>query len=140
LTDLLKMRTRGVWIDKRRMPDMAKLRVHGDELVVWLSPLEKLGAFRGDVHVPLAAVRSARVSDRPWSELRGIRAPGTGFPGIISLCTRRGSTVVDFAAVYRGGPAVVVDLEGAHFDRLVVTCNDADNVVRCIEQAVLPRA
>jgi hypothetical protein len=122
------------------MLDVAKLRVHGDELVVGLSPLEKLGAFRGDVHVPLAAVRSARVSARPWSELRGIRAPGTGFPGIISLCTRRGSGVVDFAAVYRGGPAVVVDLEGAHFDRIVVTCEDADNVVRRIEQAVPPRA
>jgi hypothetical protein len=119
------------------MPDMAQLRVHGDELVVGLSPLEKLGAFRGDVHVPLAAVRSARVSDRPWSELR---APGTGFPGIISLCTRRGSGVLDFAAVYRGGPAVVVDLKGAHFDRLVVTCNDADNVVRRIERAMPPRA
>ncbi len=119
---------------------MAQLKVHGDELVVGLSPLEKLGALRGDVHVPLAAVRSARVSARPWSELRGIRAPGTGFPGIISLCTRRGSGVVDFAAVYRGGPAVVVDLEGAHFDRIVVTCEDADNVVRRIEQAVPPRA
>lgn len=31
---------------------MAKLRVQGDELVVWLSPLEKLGALRGDVHLP----------------------------------------------------------------------------------------
>ena len=50
---------------------MAKLRVQGDELVVWLSPLEKLGALRGDVHLPLAAVRSARVSDRPWSQPRG---------------------------------------------------------------------
>jgi hypothetical protein len=119
---------------------MAKLKVHDCELVVRLSPLEKLGALRGDVHLRLAAVRSARVSDRPWSEPRGIRAPGTGFPGVISLGTRRGSGVLDFAAVYRGGPAVVVDLEGAHFDRLVVTCDDADDVVRRIKQAVPPRA
>jgi hypothetical protein len=54
---------------QRRTLDAAKLRVHGDELVVRLSTLEKLGAFRGGVHLPLAAVRSTRVSARPWSEL-----------------------------------------------------------------------
>jgi hypothetical protein len=34
----------------RREPAMASLIVDGPDLVVRLSPLEKLGAFRGDVH------------------------------------------------------------------------------------------
>ena len=61
----------------------------------------------------------------PWSELRGIRAPGAGVPGIISLCTRRGHGVHDFAAVYGQRPALVVEMTGVSFDRIVVSCADA---------------
>ncbi|MFJ9696307.1 hypothetical protein [Kitasatospora sp. NPDC101183] len=105
---------------------MAGFAVDGGELVVRLGVWERLGAFRGDVRVPLRAVRVVRVSTDPWSELRGVRAPGTGFPGVVSLCTRRGAGVKDFAAVYGRRPAVVVEAEGADFDRLVVSCADLD--------------
>lgn len=119
---------------------MAKLVLEGDDLVVRLSPLEKLGALRGDVRVPLATVRTVRASDDPWSELRGIRAPGTGLPGVISLCTRRGPGIRDFAAVYQKGPAVVVEMEGADFNRLVVSCADARGEVRRITDALPARS
>jgi len=59
---------------------MATLAVDGNELVVRLSALEKIGALRGNIRVPLASVRAVRVSETPWSELRGVRAPGTGLP------------------------------------------------------------
>jgi hypothetical protein len=104
---------------------MATLAVDGNDLVVRLSALEKIGALRGNIRVPLAAVRAVRVSDTPWSELRGIRAPGTGLPGVISLCTRRGPGIHDFAAVYGRCPALVVEMTGASFDRFVVSCADA---------------
>lgn len=97
---------------------MATLAVNRNDLVVRLSALEKIGALRGNIRVPLASVRAVRVSDTPWSELRGIRAPGTGLPGVISLCTRRGPGVHDFAAVYGRRPAIVVEMTGASFDRL----------------------
>ncbi len=113
---------------------MADLYVEGGDLVVRLSALEKLGAMRGDVRVPLSAVTGVRVSDRPWSELRGIRAPGTGVPGVISLCTRRGRGCVDFAAVYGRRPAVVVECSGAGFDRLVISRTDATETAQMIER------
>jgi hypothetical protein len=112
---------------------VADLTVDGGDLVVRLSSLEKLGAFRGDVRIPLSAVRTVRVSDEPWAELRGIRAPGTGIRGVISLCTRRGRGVRDFAAVYRRQPAVVVECSGAVFDRLVISCADAPAKARMLE-------
>jgi hypothetical protein len=118
---------------------VAKFVIEGSDLVVRLSMLEKLGAMRGDVRVPLATVRDVRVSDQPWSELRGVRAPGTGFPGVISLCTRRGPGAVDFAAVYSGGQAVVVETDGAPFDRLVVSCADAPGEALRINQALPSR-
>jgi hypothetical protein len=104
---------------------MATLRREGDELVVRLNDLEKLGALRGDVRIPFTAVRSARVSAQPFRELRGIRAPGTGFPGVIAIGTWRYRGGKDFAALYRGGPAVVVELAGADFERLLVSAHDA---------------
>ena len=115
---------------------VAHFMVEGNELVVRLSMLEKLGALRGDVRLPIAAVRAVRVSERPWSELRGVRLPGTGIPGAVSLCTRRGSGFVDFAAVYRGRRAVVVEAEGGHFDRLVVSCADASGEALSINEAL----
>jgi hypothetical protein len=108
---------------------VAQIRYEGDELVVRLSRLEKLGALRGDVRVPRSSVREVRASERPWSELRGIRAPGTGWPGVIALGTRRGEGVRDFSAVYGKRPAAVVELEGAEFDRLVVSVRDAAEVM-----------
>jgi hypothetical protein len=105
---------------------MADLLVDNGALRVRLSSLEKLGAMRGDITIPLGAITAVRVSEDPWSELRGIRAPGTGLPGVISLCTRRGSGFRDFAAVYgRAGQAVVVEASGAEFDRLVISRKDA---------------
>jgi hypothetical protein len=105
---------------------VAELLIEGAELRVRLSTLEKLGAVRGDISIPLATISGVRVSDTPWSELRGIRAPGTGIPGVISLCTRRGKGICDFAAVYgRAGPAVVIETDGGQFGRLVISSKDA---------------
>lgn len=113
---------------------MAELRVNGTELVVALSELERLGAFRGDIRVPLTAVRAVRVADEPRPELRGVRAPGTGIPGIIALGARRGEGH-DFAAVYHDRPAVVVELEGATFDRLVISVDNPDATAAAIRAA-----
>jgi ssDNA-binding replication factor A large subunit len=106
--------------------DVARLNVDGDELVLNLSGLEKVEGLHGDIRVAVSTVRVVRCTDEPWSELRGIRAPGTGMPGVIAVGTRRGREVKDFAAVHGQGPAVVVELEGAEYGRLVVTEDDAE--------------
>jgi hypothetical protein len=100
---------------------VAALRHEGPELVVKLNDLEKTGALRGDVRVPWSTVRDVRVSESPFRELRGVRAPGTGIPGVIALGTWRGGGGRDFAALYRGGPCIVVTLEGAAWSRLLVS-------------------
>jgi hypothetical protein len=112
------------------------LIVEGSDLVVGLSWLEKLGAFRGNVHVPLQAVRSAEAEPDPWGALRGIRAPGTGIPGVIALGTRRFDGGKDFAAVLGGRTAVRVDLgEESPFGRLVVSVSDPEGTLATIRGA-----
>jgi hypothetical protein len=73
--------------------------------------------------------------DDAWPELRGFRAPGTGLPDVIAVGTGRGSFGKDFAAVHGTGPAVVVELAGAEFHRLVVTSDDAASVAAAIRDA-----
>lgn len=105
---------------------MGRLVIEDEELVLQLSRLEKLEGFRRDIRVPTSTVRQVRSVADPWSELRGIRAPGTGLPGVIAVGTRRGMGVKDFAAVHGKGPAVVVELDGGEFGRLVVTDDAAE--------------
>ncbi|MGH8995115.1 MAG: hypothetical protein ACRDYB_03630 [Acidimicrobiales bacterium] len=107
---------------------MANFQISPTELQVKLNWVEKFEAAHGDVTVPLSAVSEVRAVATAWPELRGIRAPGTGISGVIAVGTRRGRFGRDFAVVHGRGPAVVVELSGVPFQRLVVTVPDADEV------------
>jgi hypothetical protein len=75
-----------------------------------------------------------RVSAKPWQELKGIRMPGTGWPGTIALGTWRHDGVRDFCAVYRKGPGVVVELSGAGYARFILSAGDPTSVVEEISE------
>jgi hypothetical protein len=114
---------------------VAELHVDGNELVVHLRALEKAEGAHGDIRLPLSAVTAVRPVEDPWPELRGIRAPGTGWPNVIAVGTRRGKFGKDFAAVHGQGPAVVVELEGTEYQRLIVTSDDAAVRAKTIAEA-----
>jgi uncharacterized protein len=116
---------------------VAELEVEGDELVLRMTTLEKVEGVHGDIRVPLSTVRVVRAVPNPWhgAHLRGMRAPGTGLPNTVMVGTRRGGFGKDFAAVHGTGPAVVVDLAGAEYHRLVVTDPDAEGVASRLRAA-----
>lgn len=111
---------------------MPRIEIERAELVVRLSALEKLGALRGEVRVPRKAVREVRVVDRPWDELRGVRAPGVGIPRLIMLGLTRGRGGRQFAAVYGNRPALVVDLQGVPLSRLILCVPDPQAAAKAI--------
>ena len=115
---------------------MAEFEIDGADLVLHLRGVEKAEGAHGDIRVPLSAVTAVRAVDDAWPELRGIRAPGTGLPNVIAVGTRRGKFGKDFAAVHGKGPAVVVELEGVDYGRLIVTLDDAPARTRAIAEAV----
>ena len=114
---------------------MAELQIDGSDLVLHLHAAEKAEGFHGDIRVPLSAVTAVRAVDDAWPELRGIRAPGTGLPNVVAVGTRRGGFGEDFAAVHGTGPAVVDELSGQQFARLVVTVDGAASVAAAVEAA-----
>lgn len=122
----------------RKIVAVATLVVEGSDLVVRMSELEKFEAVHPDVHVLLRTVRVVRVVEDAWPELRGIRAPGTGIPGVIAVGTRRGSFGKDFAVVHGRERAIVVELDGATYSRIILTTPDADNVAAEVQSHLMP--
>jgi hypothetical protein len=114
---------------------VANLIIDDLAIVVSLSALEKVEALRGDVTVPRSAVTRIRIVPDGMAEVHGVRAPGTGLPGVIMVGVWRSETGATFAACHGHGPAVVIDLDGAQYDRLVVTVGDPEGVRRSLEGA-----
>ena len=111
------------------MDAMPELLVNDDVVTVSLSAAEKAEALHGDVSVPRAAVVSARIVPDGMDEVHGLRLPGTGFPGVIMVGTWRDKERVTFAICHGRRPAVVVELTGQPYDRIVATVENPDEVV-----------
>jgi hypothetical protein len=109
---------------------MAKLIVDGPDLVVRLSPLEKLGAFHRDVRVPLRAVLSAQAEPHPWQAVRGIKAAGTGIPRVAILGTRYFKSGRDFVVLVARRPAIRVELsDEAPYKQLLLSVRDPERTL-----------
>ena len=112
---------------------MATLHVHGDDLQVRFTTSEKVFGLVRDRDVPLRSVVSATVATDGLHAVHGIRAPGLGWPGRRKIGTwrGRGRTLV---SVRRDTPALVAELRGEHFDRLVVETQDGPALLGRLRQ------
>ena len=104
---------------------MARILVDGEELVVRLRWRERAAARRGDVRVPLEAVRRVTVEPDWWRALRGDPRRGLCIPGTLCIGTRGHPGGEDFVVVRPGAPVVCVALRpGAPFRLLAVSVPD----------------
>lgn len=102
---------------------MAVLLIDGPNLVVHMGAWEKAAAMCGDVRVPRSTVKRTWIATDPFSVLRGWRW-GAAAPGMFVLGRMLYRGGPDFVAVLRGRPAVVVELEGTKWTRLIVSQPD----------------
>jgi hypothetical protein len=109
---------------------MADLEIDDEFVTLALSMGERLEAFRGDIRVPRSSVVAARQVPDGLNEVHGIRAPGVALPGVVMVGTWRATGSVTFAACHGHRPAVVIDLSGQPYDRLVVTVDDPEDTLR----------
>ena len=114
---------------------MASFLITDDTVTVQLSRVEKLESLHGDVAVPRSAITSARVVGDGMEELHGLRMPGTGIPGLLMVGTLRDGDFVTFAVCRARRPAVVVELAGQSYDRLVITADGPEAVVAALAAA-----
>ena len=123
---------------------MARLTVVGDGLVVRLSPLEKLMAFRGNVRIPVSAVETVEVQDGPLRRSPAVEAemgfaargaPGARVATIGPRAKYKGGRAL--IVVWRNGRSVVVQV-GANetgYRLLVVSDRHADATAELVREA-----
>ncbi len=99
---------------------MPKYQISNGTLEVKLSFLERLASLRWAVKVPLSAIKGATVDREAVPAQLGIRAPGTGFPGLIAAGTFYKHLEKQFVYWAVGESVVVVELDGHKFQRLIL--------------------
>ena len=107
------------------------LKVVGDRITYELTTIEKIGAFGNSPTANVTNLVSYIREENPWTvkTMRGIRAPGTGFPYVIMLGTlwnRRGR---DFCVVYKRRPVLVLEFRNEKFKRWVIPMTEANFAV-----------
>lgn len=85
--------------------------------------------------IPVASITGITADPTIGSEPKGIRAPGTHVPGLLTAGTfhRDGNRI--FWNIRRGTHAVVITLEGAQFDQLVIDVDDPYAVIAEVNAA-----
>jgi hypothetical protein len=119
------------------MDDLHLTSTH-DEFV--LHGLHRFWALRGSVRVPLDRIRDVRFDPAEVKALRTeggwLRVPGTYLPGLLKAGTYQRPGRLEFWDVRRPDHAIIVDLEGAEFDRLVVEVADPNVEVARLKAAM----
>jgi hypothetical protein len=102
---------------------MAKVIEVGDNLILKLSLLEKIGGLHKDLVAPKNKLVKKTVFNNPWSKevLKGVRAPGTGIPYVILLGTMRYKGGRDFTAIYKRRPVAIYEFKDSPYKRWIVT-------------------
>jgi hypothetical protein len=108
---------------------VANLLIDEGSVTVTLTTAEKFEALHGDVIIPRASVRDVRVVEDGMEEIHGVKMPGTGFPGVVMVGTWRDTSGVTFAVCHGRRPAVVLELNGHPFDRVVVTVDNPEEAL-----------
>jgi hypothetical protein len=117
---------------------MTTVEIVGDRLCVRLNGWDKVWALKSRLEVPLARVRAVALAPADIKP-RGLRAPGTYWPGAITAGTYRRRRGREFWSVRDKRNAVVIDLEGADYDRLVLQVPEPAATVSSIRAALRAR-
>ncbi|MEU4532421.1 hypothetical protein AB0F49_29735 [Micromonospora ureilytica] len=115
---------------------MANVLIDGDDLVVQIEGMDRLWSLKSRMVIPLANVRGATADPGIAAEPKGLRAPGTSLPGVITAGTFHQDGERVFWNIRDGARAVVIELADEHYARLVVEVADPAATVALIEQAV----
>jgi hypothetical protein len=115
---------------------MPKYEINKRTLEVKLNLLERIAALRWSVSVPLSAIRGATVDRGAVPDNLGIRAPGTGLPGVVAAGTFFKNRDKQFVFWMAGDSVVVVELNGHKFQRLILGTQNADELEQKINRAV----
>ena len=116
---------------------MTEVEITGDTLVVHVKGMDRLFSLKSRLEMPLAYVLGAEADPHVAQGWRkGLRAPGTHLPGVITAGTfyQEGDRV--FWDVRDPEKAIVIRLEDERYSRLVIEVEDPPSTAAAIEGAI----
>lgn len=112
---------------------MVTLLLDSARLEVVLSGSEKvLSGRKKPVRVPREQITKVQLTVDPWIWVRGQRASGRHVPGLLTMGTWRLGPVLDLVVLRRRRPGVVIDLEGAEFDRIILATRHGRELAKAL--------
>jgi hypothetical protein len=123
--------------DAERSHAVAEVELTENALIVHVRGMDRLWALKSRLEIPLAHVVGAEVYPQVAQGWRkGIRAPGTHVPGVITAGTfyQEGERV--FWDVHDPEKTVVINLKDERYARLVIEVDDPPATAAAIQGAL----
>jgi hypothetical protein len=99
----------------------------------------RLLALKKRIVVPLDRIRGVRIDESVARGPKGLRLPGTDLPGVITAGSYYHKGEWSFWDLCDPAKAIVIDLAGDRYQRLIVEVRDREGAVRLIEGAIAGR-
>ena len=116
---------------------MTEIELIQDGLIVHVKGMDRLWSLKSRLEIPLSHVLDVEVDTQVARESqKGLRAPGTHVPGVITAGTffQDGDRV--FWDVHDPEKTVVIRLEDERYARLVIEVEDPSATAAAIEEAI----
>jgi hypothetical protein len=119
---------------------MTEIEITENSLIIHVTGVDKILAFKSQLEVPLSHVISAEIDPGVAQEFEswfvGLKAPGTGIPGVIRAGTWYTNEGKVFWDVHDPRHTVTIKLTHETYSRLLIDVADPPTVVTMIEEAM----
>jgi hypothetical protein len=117
---------------------MARIAIKGDNLVVNMKGLRRLGTYKSVCTIPLSTIKNVTINPKGWAEKPNITTSrwGIGWLGFYmgGSYWEQGGTV--FCDLKRNEAAIVIDCATEDFVKLVIGVNNPEEMLKLIEAAL----
>jgi hypothetical protein len=121
---------------------MVAVQQEGDTVIFTVEGWHKLWAFRSELRIPCAHIKSARPDPEAAAHWAGLRAGGTYIPGLLTAGTFYLDGLFDhkptFFDVQHQENTVTVELADEHYARLIIEVADPAAVVALLNGLAAP--
>lgn len=115
---------------------MVQVTTDGDDLVLDVQGLHKIWALRSRLRIPLRSIQSVKADPELARRPRGVRAPGTFVPGLITAGTFYYGGKRIFWDVCKPANAIVIDASEGTYAQFIIEVAEPEAVIHQIEAAI----
>jgi hypothetical protein len=117
---------------------MTIVEVNNDRLDITLTGWDRVWCLKRQLSIPLAHVKSVEVQPRPRRSWKAVKFPGSYWPDKIQAGSfwSWDKHEWSFWNIRSGKNAVVIELDGERYKRLVLEVDDPERVVEMVKRGM----